>query len=165
MNEIQAEGTTYLYFTKKEGLPSSSILGATVIGIPDQMIWDTLLKTSMNDMRVVLSKLLEPNTLYLYFLHWDDSANLDILDEQVLNGTFSDADFVNSVKTQLTRTKCLNCDWQGDTLVMPPAEPYIGSPGLERKKLSVRYERHGFKTCPNCGAKLRQDVVKIFKNV
>lgn len=162
MKEIQAEGTTYFYLTKKEGLPSSGTLDVAPMSIPNQMIWDAVLKTSMDDMRVILSSVLHPIPLYLYFLHWDDKSNLDVLDEKVLNGTFSDTDFVNSVKTQLTTTKCFKCGWQGHTLVMPPAEPYIGAPGLESKKVALRYERKGFKTCPNCGASLTQDVVKIF---
>jgi hypothetical protein len=116
----------------------------------------------MSDIRVVLSKLLQSDVLYLYFLHWDDESDLGKLDEKVVSGTFTDKDFENAVKTQLTETRCFNCNWEGYTLVMPPAEPYIGAPGLEQKKLALRTARQGFKTCPNCGASLRQDVVKIF---
>jgi len=162
MKQIEAEGTTYIYFGKEEALQDARILASDVMGIPDQTIWNSILKTDMSDMRIILSRLLQADRLYFYFLHWDDGSDLEILDTKVATNTFTDEDFIFSVKTQFKRTKCFNCNWEGYTLVMPPAEPYIGAPGLEPKKLSLRYERKGFKTCPNCGANLTQDVVKIF---
>ncbi len=163
MKQIQAEGTSYIYFTKAEGIPEASVMSCKVEGIADLEALESLLKSNMDDMRFVLSKLLRPDILYFYVLHWDDDTDLNKLDERVLENSFTDEDFTNSVKTQLGRTKCFNCNWVGYTLVMRPAESYIGAPGLEQNKLALRYARHGFKNCPNCGGSLRQDVVKILK--
>ena len=156
MKKIQAEGTTFAYWTRADGIPKAIEMGLQVKGLEPFMA--TQLGTCP-EIRLILIRLLDLHIAYIRYLYWDNEQDLDILDDKVVQGKFTDDDFKDAVKTVYQRTVCSNCGYTWDTLVMPP-EPYLGSPGLFEKKLAEKVPK--LKTCPNCGASLRQLVVKIF---
>lgn len=164
MIEIQAESTSYIYIAEKDGLPPETFIDFTVQKVPTQSLWTSVLSKDMNDFRFVLIRGFVKNRkdMWVYYLHWHDNIDLVALDEKVLRGTYTDEDFIDAVKTDLQTTICPLCNWAGLTLVMPIGDPYIGAPGLEMQKLKRRLSAGGFRKCPNCGADLKQGVVKIF---
>ena len=164
MKAIEIENIKLIYFPKTVDLPDETVMGLQVTGLSFlRSIWDEISLNDFTDMRLILMKYsFQPDVWKIHFLHWDDGSNLEILDEKVAQGTFTDEDFKNAVITTLGRTKCFKCNWEGYTLVFFTSEAYVGVPELEQRKMKVRQSRNGFKMCPNCGSKLRQLVVKIF---
>lgn len=162
MEKVIAENTEYLYFSEADGYPSEKLLDSNVVGIPSNHVREHVLAGQFSDMRLALIRFPLQGELFTYFLHWDTNVDLLKLDQKVLASSYTDRDFEDSIKTQLLMARCSQCNWEGYALVVPPGDPYIGAPGLDQKKVARRYARHGFKNCPNCGAKFTQDVVKIF---
>jgi hypothetical protein len=166
MKEIQAEGMRYIYFTRDDGLTTEILQQESIDGPSLRKIWDEVLANSLDDIRMVLipSSML-PNMLYLYFLHWSDKKDLDLLDQKVNDGTYTDDDFRNSVVTNFIRLKCVrNADWEGDALVLRTSDAYLHVRGLEEKKIDILWHTNGaLMVCPNCGSNLHQFVVKIFE--
>jgi hypothetical protein len=113
----------------------------------------------MDDVRLVLIRsLFRTDQADVYYLHWDDGRNLHGLDQRVEDGAHTDGDFIHSAKTVYSKTRCPACQLRWDTLIMPPGDPYLGAPGL----LYAKIRGHRLERCANCGASLRQLVVKIF---
>jgi hypothetical protein len=164
MKEIQAEGIKFIYLTPNEGLPHGTMNGLKIAEAPRlEAFWDKVKAHGLNDIRLILMQYGKADSRgHIQFLHWDDSPNLQALDEKIAKGTFGDEDFKNSVITTFGRTLCTQCGWEGHTLVLFTADAYALKPDLELKKIRERQARQGFKICPNCGIKLRQMVVKIF---
>lgn len=170
MKEIRAEHANYIYFTEADGLPQMRVMGLQVKGfIPLPQKYGT----SGADTRFVLVK--SPfrsevgEVAYFYYLHWNDGTDLTVLDQKVEERTFTDADFEDAVLTTYQRTRCMYCHHEWHTLHMH-IDHYLvlGSPRLPEqgniRLFEVKYARRAstFKRCPNCGASLRQMVVKIF---
>jgi len=155
MKEIIAERTSYIYLYQDDKIPES-INKYKVRGKSDFM---TDRFKDDQDIRVVLiQSFLKPDIIDVYYLFWNDGTDLKKLDEIVRNGTFTDAQFKNAVKTTYQRTTCFECSTVWHTLVIPPGDPYLGHPGLYDKK----YALSTFLDCPECKSSLRQMVVKIF---
>ncbi len=93
----------------------------------------------------------------LYWLFWIDPKTSDKINEKITHNTFTDNDFLNSVKTFYQITECSNCKRKFDTLIIPPGDPYPGNPKLLAKKIGLSK----FQKCPACNFGLRQMVVKI----
>jgi hypothetical protein len=159
MYEIVAEGMPLLYFTKSDELPASVVNGKVVRGLRDELrtfIHDAIQANS--DFRLVLiAGDLKPDNLDVYYLHWDDNSDLDSLDDRVIKGLHTDEDFANSITTIYQRTLCTNCDWIGDTLVVPP----VGSTTIMSRLHDVKAPKRKNMRCPTCNTYLRQFVVKI----
>ncbi len=164
MKQIQAEGTSYIYYARQDDLPEAPVFGLeTIRKIPERTLWNELLLPAMDDFRLALISFHQPDTeAWVYYLHWNDGSQLDLLDKKVEDDSYTDEDFKHAVKTELQTTMCFACGWSGRTLVMPTGDPYLGAPGLDDVKLKLRVATMGFKRCPTCGANLRQGVVKIF---
>ncbi len=158
MREIEAEHTKFIYFTRADGLPGTRVMGLHVRGLDPFM--QRRVQNSSDFRLVLMRNVFSPDAADVYYLHWNDGQNLNALDIKVEQGTFSDSDFELSVKTVYQRTQCPKCHLWWDTLVIPPGDPYLGAPGLLEKKVAMR--SGSYNTCPNCGASLRQLVVKIF---
>src|SRR5437016_347136 len=119
MREITAEGTTYHYFTLAEGVPKTNESGVEIHAVESM---ERVLLGS-GDIRIVVIQWPRSNRGSVYCLHWDDGSDLNALDIKVTEGTYTDDDFINSVKTQHIRTLCLHCKEAWDTLVMPTGDP------------------------------------------
>lgn len=73
-------------------------------------------------------------------------------------GTYTDADFEHSVKTNYVRYLCPQCGNYTDTLVIDHGDPYPGAPELLRQKYLSHHKAQG---CPHCGETFRLTVIKI----
>jgi len=163
MKEAEAESAGYIYFAKADGVPGTIEMGLHVQGL-DPFMREQLPDSS--DIRLVLIRsFFRPDSADIYYLYWNDGSDLDILDRKVEQGTYTDDDFKNSVKTLYQQTVCANCHSKWDTLIIPPGDPYLGAPGLLESKIKAKADSGAFKICPHCGARLRQMVVKIFQDV
>ncbi len=148
------EKTKYIYLSKDEIVPERFEI---FIVKNKSNFTDEILKHKQ-DIRPVLIKSILSDSFSVYYLFWNDGTNLDELDVAVENDTFEDYQFENAVKTNHQKTTCFECFSIWNTLVIPPGDPYLGNPGLDRKK----YLLSTILPCPNCRASLRQSVVKIF---
>lgn len=156
MKEIEAEGTRYIYFSRTYGIPEPVEMDLQVKEY-NPFMTEQLAKAI--DFRLVLITLLRPDEAYVHYLYWNDGQDLARLDVKIEQGTYCDDDFQDSVKTVYQKTTCFNCHKIWATLMMP-SDPYLAAPGLLQAKLVKVGSK--IKTCPNCGASLRQLVMKIF---
>jgi len=156
VKEIEAEGTRYIYFSRADGIPRPVEMDLQVKRYHPFM---TAQLAKAIDFRLVLITLLRPDEAYVHYLYWSDGQDLDRLDVKIEQGAYCDDDFQDAVKTVYQKTTCLNCHRIWDTLVMP-SDPYLGAPGLLQAKLVKVGTK--IKPCPNCGASLRELVMKIF---
>lgn len=157
MKKIKAENTTFIYLFSTDRL-SDAINAELNIDVKDIDTEITRKLARGIDTRVILvENIFKSRNYNVYYLYWDDETKLDLLDIKVANDSFTDRDFKYSVKTQYQKTNCFNCHLVWDTLIMPPGDPYLGSPGLMEKK--VRDKK--LLKCPNCKSSFRQLVVKI----
>lgn len=154
MKKIEAEHTEYTYFRRTD--PKVLANGLKVKNLDSFMI--DVLPSSQDTRLVAIKNFFEPNTADFYYLYWDDGSDLDALDAKVENNRYTDHDFANSLKTVFQWTECLDCRQRWPTLVIPPGDPYRGSPGLLEQKI----KKAKFKQCPKCNAALRQMVVKLW---
>lgn len=159
--KILAEGIEYIYYSIKDGIPSS-YANLEIWGIPDNKLWVNIIQPEMIDFRaVIITSALIPNVGAVYYLHWDDTFDLETLDQKVTKENYTSGDFYNSIKTQFDITHCNNCHWEGYTLIIPTGDPYYEMPELGEQKLKRRFQKDGILRCPKCGESLRQLVVKI----
>jgi hypothetical protein len=161
MKYVCAEGTYYLYFTRSDGVPSATVMGLRIWHMDDYMVDRLTTGHEMSDVRLGLDRSLRPGLAITYYLHWDDGRDLNALDRRVEEDTYNDEDFKHSAKTHHARTLCFTCHLKWDTLVMDGGDPYYGARHLLQEKITS----HRILRCPNCGASLRQLVVKIFDSV
>ena len=156
MYKLTSENVEFYYFPKSESLSQQTKLPIEA-NIPNDLI--LLLVKESNDTRWSLFKsILYPQHGHFYILYWNNNQNLNELDRAVKEGVYVDDSFKSSVKTVYQNTVCDTCRRTWKTLVIPPGDPYPGSPGLLEHKIATSQ----FKICPFCGASLRQMVVKIF---
>lgn len=162
MKEIIAEQMKYLYFTRKEGLPSEVLKQDSVNSTSLQQTWEDTLSNQVHTFRLVLiPSSITKTGLYLYFLYWLTDKDLEELDRKVESNSFNDEDFRTSVATTFGKIKCSNCRWEGDTFVMHLSDAYLAVSQVQEAKLKLMSD-DDIKKCPNCGSSLRQLVVKIF---
>jgi len=155
MHKVQAEGTTFWYVTGDED-PADITSTGLVVEAPDPELAARIRQHP--DVRlVVFERMLKRTHGDVYYLFWNNGQDLVALDRRVLAGTYTDADFVASVKTTFQETRCDNCGSHWQTLVIPSGDPYPGAPGLLQRKIALSK----FELCPACRASLRQMVVKI----
>jgi hypothetical protein len=175
MKRITVEGADYLYITRAEGLPAYVVENLWVEGPFYQSCWEDVLAKGMDDLRLVLVRpathalRLSADNYYLYCLHWDDGNDLDALDERVLAGTHTDADFEHALLTRFARTTCLRgCgeSFYTLTLEMESLSP-IHAASVERKsEARIRRNRASIRhTCPRCGSGWMTGVVRFFSQV
>jgi len=155
MHKTQAEGTAFWYLTGN-GDPSEMTSTGLSVHAPDPGIVARVRQAP--DVRlVVFERMLKRTQGDVYYLHWNNGQDLVALDQRVIAGTYTDADFAASVKTTYQVTRCDACGSEWQTLVIPPGDPYPGAPGLlQRKIVASKIE-----LCPACRGVLRQAVVKI----
>jgi hypothetical protein len=158
MKRILPQNVEYLYFNPEDDIAQASSLDDC------EPMWSSpFMRERWNrfpDVRLVGAVLPWSKIMPMYWLYWDDGSDLCALDARVESGTYTDADFESSVKTQYSKTICDSCKREWDTLIMPPGDPYLGAEGLLEQKLQMWGPK--FKKCPACGASLRQMVVKFF---
>ena len=155
MKKIKVEEIDLFYLMPGD---ESSLLDNPPIKIEDL---DRLLKPELfnpNDFRVIL--VITPfyfNRATLNYLYWNNGQDLKELDVKVAENNFTENDFKASVITRYQKTRCSNCETWWDTLRIIE-DNYFRTPGLSTTKV----RQSNFIECPNCGASLRQLVVKIF---
>jgi hypothetical protein len=156
---VTTEGTTFFYLTGFDDESSIDSSGLFVT-IQDRAAFSRV--RQLCDVRAaVFESMLRRGRGNVYYLYWRDNRDLSELDQRVGTSSYTDEDFVTSVKTIYQNTLCDRCRASWNTLVIPPGDPYPGAPGLLEKKISSSK----FVPCPRCGASLRQMVVKIFGEV
>jgi hypothetical protein len=155
MKEIKAEDTKFIYFTKVDGYPKETEMGLSIQKRNPFM--KEKIERDYRDIRAILTRWIDPHSAFINYLYWNDNSDLDNLDLKVEQGIFSDSDFAHSVKTSYQLTRCPSCASKWHTLILD-LDAYFDAPGLAQKKLSEAT----IKLCPNCGAMLRQLVVKIW---
>jgi uncharacterized C2H2 Zn-finger protein len=99
------------------------------------------------------------------YLFWMDDTNLIELDEKVLNNTFTDDDFVNSIRTGFIKNlRCSQCNhiYKGG-LRVDSVLGYIGNLSLGRLKINAFRGKDRFLKCPNCNGNFRQMILHIFE--
>jgi hypothetical protein len=155
MHKVNAEGTIFFYLANSEPLVEVASCGLTV-PMPDASVADKIRRLA--DVRlVVFERMLRRGEGAVYYLYWRVGRDLEVVDQQVLNGTHTDDDFIDSVKTVYQVTFCDRCGSHWHTLIIPSGDPYPGAPGLLQHKI----ESSSFDPCPKCSASLRRMVVKI----
>ena len=173
MREIEPEHTPYIYFTESDGVPGTGVISYQSGGrlqhlqmggyVESLSVMEAYLRNCSDVRLVLIPSFVRPGTADVHYLFWDDGTDLKALDDKVELNTYTDADFENSIKTRYQRTWCGSCGSEWDTLVVDPADPYLGAPGLLQEKVGRQYAAGRPLNCPNCRASLRQFVVKIFR--
>lgn len=154
MHKINAEGTEFFYLAGSEDVADVASF-RLLAPLPDASVIDKIRRLA--GVRLVVCELSWRNQGIFYYLFWRDGRDLDLLDQRVRDGTYTDDDFADSVRTDYQVTFCTQCGLLWYTLIFS-RDPYLGAPGLDRRKIKLtKYE-----ACPGCGASFRQSVVKIF---
>ena len=151
MIKIISEGTFFYYVPAAKEF---SLEGA-VFNLPTTTVSQLL---AGSDTRLALfNNMLPPNQLLPYWLVWQDGKDLVALDSNVRSGSARDQEFSNALRAIPQRTRCFECGGTFQTLVIDPGLPYPNAPSLDREKIL----KAKILACPQCGASLRQIVVKI----
>lgn len=161
MKSVNAEGISFIYFTKHDSLVDKILSeGKAVNADFVKNFWNQIKADGLLDIRFVVYEYpFSPGRKQIRFLHWSDRTDLTLLDTKVEENTYIDDDFRKSVVTFFSTTKCLVCGWQGYALEMDFADVYVGIQELEKRKI----REHQFDDrCPKCGTGLTRLVVKIF---
>lgn len=157
MNHITAEGVDYFYFAPRDDISKLYTLSE------EEPFWPAaFMKKYWNAfpyLRLVAEVHPRLKSVAVSWLYWGDDADLRTLDERVQHGTYTDADFAGSIRTQYSRHICFGCRREWHALIITPDQPH---PALDigRKKLETWWPR--LKKCPACGSPQRQMVAKIF---
>lgn len=166
MTKIIVNGMKFEYITAEANIDSLNFNRNHVLGqfVPETILYE--LATSM-DTRLVLF----PNYFlqtrkgkyiwdYPYILFWNKSINLIELDNKVVNSTYSDFDFEDSILTRTQRTICKDCQKKYLTLIVDYNDFFVENPSFVKEK----FKKFKVFTCPNCRNSLRQDVVKFLES-
>jgi hypothetical protein len=114
--------------------------------------------------RISLTKDLKREKIWVDYLFWFDETNLEELDQNVLNDSFTDENFENSIKTYFVeKLICFNCKTvHFGSLAIDRGSSYFGKLGLTQQKLTRLLSTNKIKVCPNCSNKFTMPVVHIF---
>lgn len=156
MKRIKAENVDYVYLLPGDEIPSKVDEEPVLQNYLSQPEIFISLQSGL-DTRIAVSKFTK-GKWSIDILFWNDSTDLVQLDADVLAGTYSDTQFINSVRVYPTNVTCFNCNHVWESLCIPGGEAYIGAPELGPKKFLLSR----LKSCPNCDRSLRISVVKIF---
>ncbi|QIP15951.1 hypothetical protein G8759_26615 [Spirosoma aureum] len=154
MKKIKAENVDYGYLLSRDEIPIEFEGDVVEDYFLDRRELITALRSGP-DTRIVLTRL-SKGFWVVDILFWDDSTDLLQLDAGVLAGTYSDAQFVNSIHVYPVNTICFNCNHIWESLAISRGD-YVGAPGLLLKK---KTQRHLLR-CPICGNSFSIAVVKI----
>lgn len=156
MHKINAEGTIFFYLAGSEDVADVASCGLAM-SMPDACVIDKARR--LGDVRLIVRARMwsRQNKGDVYYLFWRNGRDLDLLDQRVRDGTYTDDDFADALMTDYQVTFCTNCGLLWHTLYFPE-EPYLGAPELYQRKI----ESYKTEACPGCKASLRRRVVKIF---
>ncbi|SCC34349.1 hypothetical protein [Gilliamella intestini] len=188
MKWIKAEGVEFKYifpndknFTEVEFLFKTKIIDSyyNMPLLRDNDLPDELYKIIQNGNNTRLAIFKRPQfpknqkeniTFYdaPYCIVWPNyDIDLNVLDQKVINDTFNDQDFINSIKTYIQRVVCFTCHQEYVSLVIDPGAIYIildksGKPDSSKLDLlEKKLHRVNLKKCPNCSSSFTIYVAKI----
>ncbi|HEX6100517.1 MAG TPA: hypothetical protein VF432_29650 [Thermoanaerobaculia bacterium] len=158
MIDVRAEGTDFSYLPRDAHVPEDVRISDAPGDLPPFLAER---RQSAEDWRVARMSFHPRVPPAIYALHWMGAPDLDAIDRRVRDGSSTDDDFRDSIRTLFQRTRCFKCGRTWNTLIVPPEE-YLGAPQLMQQKIQARTAARAFLSCPECHASLRQLVVKIF---
>src|SRR5688572_12977817 len=112
MKRIIAEGIEYHYFSAGEDIPSAAELGihSKHRDLDYQLAKaKRILPANISDLRLVIlqgSTRTVNDQSFIYYLHWEDGTDLNMLDHKVESGSFTDDDFHRSLLVEDSYTGC-----------------------------------------------------------
>jgi hypothetical protein len=166
MIEVHSEGIVFLYFAspKHWTLEAFIGLGTPPSSIHTQFFDDFIIeKTSTSD-HIRLAAFKYPLPYWSQQILYWIIPPLAGLDERVINGTYSDKDFDDSVPTYYKYVMCTTCNWKGRGLLLHDGQNfYLPNRYLMEKKYDLAFENR-VKLCPICGSPFRITVMKILED-
>lgn len=161
LQNVEAEGT---YFYYDDDCSYTNLNRNTLIYSNDLL--DLIMKDELLSIcRPVLTKYYREGRFLLDYLYWFNQASMRDVDEKVKNKTYSDDDFISSIKTQFIRNViCLNCGekYPGALTVAPDTVYYKNFKLGDEKRHSFIESNRNVK-CINCGNDFTLLIAYLFK--
>ena len=161
MKEISIKGVSQVYLQPNETVPHEIEIGGNVWRVESPPAIMQSIVASANDIRAIIVRgLPQLGRAYVHYLYWYRGANLEELDKGILASGDVDTYFQDVVITRYQRTICTDgCRERWHSLVIPHSGAFIANP----PQLNLaNLEEIPILSCPSCGTKIRQLVVKIF---
>ena len=156
IKQVQAEGTSYLYVTD----PLSDDLKGYHTKYSFN-VFEIYNIGNIDNIRMILEPIKNDGKDYfIFYLYWFVSKDLSELDKKVIDNSYTNHDFENSVKCEYhSGVFCEGCESSWDAFVIDTGNPYIGNKELKQKKLNSVFSRKANLACPKCNTPFRNSLV------